>query len=86
MKIDDGEDGSKTMETVLEETEQQITYYPSAHAEKFFYRRQRELGIEEYYYSLIEQMYFKPAVKHEYRFKHLPEDNLPNNILPFRMK
>lgn len=86
VQIEDGENGEKTMELVLEETKQKLTYFPSAHAEKFFYRRQRELGIEEYYYSLIEQMHFQPAVKHEYRFKHLPEDNLPNNILPFRKK
>lgn len=85
-QVEDNEDGSKTMDIVLEETEQKLTYYPSAQAEKFFYRRQNELGIEEYYYSLINEMHFKPAVKHEYRFKHLPEDNLPDNILPFRKK
>lgn len=86
LALEDDEDGGKTKEYVLEETEQKLTYYPSAHAEKFFYRRQGELGIEEYYHSLIEQMHLKPAVKHEYRFKHLPEDKLSNNILPFRTK
>lgn len=86
LEMKDAEDGTRILKLVLEETEQKLTYYPAAHAEKFFYRRQNELGIEDYYYSLIEQMNFKPAVKHEYRFKHLPEDNLPNNILPFRVK
>lgn len=86
LEMEDAEDGTRTLELALEETEQKLTYYPSAHAENFFYRRQNELGIEDYYYSLIEQMNLKPAVKHEYRFKHLPEDNLPNNILPFRAK
>lgn len=80
------EDRAVTVEPVLYNTKSNKKLFPIAFAEKFFYSSDYELNIDDYYYSGVKQLKFEPAVTHEYRFKHLPEDNLPDNILPFQPK
>lgn len=77
--------GQKTAESVLKQTYQNSTLYPISYGERFFYE-QDALDIKTHYYELIEQGGLLPADKHEHRFLHLPEDNLPDNIIPFRKR
>jgi len=77
--------GQKTAEVVLKQTYQDSILHLTAYGERFFYG-QDALDIKTYYYKLIDQVGLLPANKHEYRFLHLPEDNLPDNIIPFRKR
>lgn len=80
------EDGAVVAEPVLYCADNGFTMFPIAFAEKFFYRPDYELNIDDYYYNGVKQFKLAPAVTHEYRFKPLPEDDLPDNILPFQTK
>lgn len=85
-KIEKQEDGTSVLEYILCETKRKLQFFQIAFAEKFFYEKGYELNIDDYYYESVKQFKFEPAVTHEYRFKHLPENNQPDNILPFRTR
>lgn len=84
--IEKREDGTPVLEYTLFETKAKRKLFPIGFAEKFFCEKGYQLNIDDYYYGGVKQFKFKTAVTHEYRFKHLPEENLPDNILPFQTK